>query len=256
MNLTANNIPKFPYKRVFIKLSGESLSSGFEANTSKNHKSNYFDSQRIKKTVGLIKKSQQAGLQVAVMSGGGNIIRGSEIEGIDISKPAKDQIGMLSTVMNSLVLYEMLKKENCSVKVLSSLSVEGIFESFSPIKAKQYLSEGHILILAGGSGKPVFTTDTASVVLAIECGCDAIFKLTKVDGIYSKNPSEPDAQFFKTLSIKKAISKNLKVMDLTAFTLSQENKIPIHICNMDNENSVIENSNSHLSGSLIYPDNC
>ena len=209
------------YKRVLLKLSGEALSGdkGFGINN-----------DVVNEIAVAIKKIQEVGVEVSVVVGGGNFWRGRTSEGMD--RTTADYIGMLATVMNSLALKEYFNAAGVPAIVQSSFAVDGIVPKFNRETAVNALNDGSIVIFAGGTGNPFFTTDTASVVRALEIDCDAVLKATKVNGVYSADPmKDPNATRFEEISFDKALEMRLKIMDATAFSLCRDNKLPIIVFN-------------------------
>jgi len=181
-----------------------------------------------------IKSIVDLGVQVAVVIGGGNIYRGLQAAGEGMDRVQGDYMGMMATVINSIALQGELEKNDIKCKLLGGLRVEPISELMSRKKAQEYLQNNNVVIISGGTGNPYFTTDTASALRAIEIEADIMLKGTRVDGVYSADPEKnPDAVKYKSISFDEAYSKNLKVMDLTSFTLCRENKMPIYVFDMN-----------------------
>lgn len=232
-----------PYKRVLLKLSGESLMGD---------KSYGIDPQRLKDYVEEIKPVYDKGVQIAIVIGGGNIFRGLQGTAEGMDRVQGDYMGMLATVINCMALQSALQENGIKVKLLSGLPVDPIAESISGPKAIQYLEEGKIVILAGGTGNPYFTTDTASALRAIEIHADVILKGTRVDGVYTADPEkDPTATKYDSLSFDEAYSKGLKIMDLTAFTLCRENNMPILVFDMNQQGNLRKIFNGDKVGTVI-----
>ncbi|NCF70828.1 MAG: UMP kinase [Chlamydiales bacterium] len=215
-------------QRILIKLSGESLSSSKDSASS-------FDSQEMESIASKIVSLSQKGYELAIVIGGGNILRGREIqENIEMPKVASDSMGMLATVINAIALSQTLKKLGCKNKVFTSFSLDLPYtEFFKANLAQQALETGHICLFAGGTGSPFFTTDSCAALRACEIGADLLVKVTTVDGIYSEDPKiNPQATRFEKISYTDCINKQLKVMDSTAFALCRDNKIPLVICHL------------------------
>ena len=175
-----------------------------------------------------------AKVKVALVIGGGNIFRGVQGSSEGIDRVRGDYMGMLATVINSLAVQDALMKLDIRSKIFSGLAIDPVCERMSSMRAIECLEDGNVVIIAGGTGNPYFTTDTASVLRALEIKADAILKGTRVDGVFSADPEKfPDAQKFKSISFDEAISLSLKIMDQTAFTLCRENKLPIVVFNMN-----------------------
>lgn len=213
------------YNRVLLKLSGESLMG----------KESYgIDPGRLHEYALEISEVYRKGIQLAIVIGGGNIFRGlkGSLQGFD--RQTGDYMGMLATVINSLALQSALESMDVKVKLMSGLQIEGLTEKIQGRAAIHYLESGFLVILSGGTGNPYFTTDTASALRAVEIGADAVLKGTRVDGVYTDDPEKnPAAKKYERLTFREAYEKDLKIMDLTAFTLCEENNIPIVIFNMD-----------------------
>ncbi len=179
------------------------------------------------------------GIQTAIVVGGGNIFRGLQGAAEGFDRVQGDYMGMLATVINSMALQGELEKQGLKVKLLSGLFIDPITESTSGRKAIGYLEKGFIVIIAGGTGNPLFTTDSASALRAVEIHADVLLKGTRVDGVYSSDPEkDPTATKYKTLTFDEAYRKNLKVMDMTAFTLCKENNLPIFVFDMNKKGNL------------------
>ncbi len=209
--------------RVLLKISGE-VFGGIEE---------VFDTKRIEEFASQLKEVSQSGTQIAIVVGGGNIVRGAFYSDDKSNRCSADHMGMLATVINALVLKNTLEKISVEAEVLTSLYIEPIAELFTRRKALEYLEKGKILILGGGTGNPFFTTDTAAALRAAQIGADIILKGTKVDGVYDSDPLvNQDAGMIESLSYTDILEKNLKIMDSAAVALCRENKIPIKVFNI------------------------
>lgn len=213
------------YKRVLLKLSGEALMGT----------QNYgIDSKRLKEYANEIKDVVEQGLQLAIVIGGGNIFRGVSGAATGMDRVQADHMGMLATVINALALQSALENEGIYTRCMSAIEMNKIAEPFIRRRAIRHLEKGRVVIFAGGTGNPYFTTDTAATLRAIEIDADAILKGTRVDGIYTADPEkDATATRFESLSFKEVYEKGLNVMDMTAFTLSQENNLPIIVFDMN-----------------------
>ncbi len=234
------------YKRILLKLSGESLAGGNRLG---------IDPAALDAYAGEIGMLVKHGIQTAIVLGGGNIFRGLQGSSKGFDRVTGDQMGMLATVINSMALQTALKGKGLKATVLSGIPVETMCEKMSRSKAISLLEAGHVVIIAGGTGNPFFTTDSAAALRALEIKADVIMKGTRVDGIYSADPEkDPDAVRFESLSFDEAISKNLKVMDATAFTLCKENTLPIIVFDI-NEKGVLEDIvvRGNVRGTLVTP---
>lgn len=208
------------YKRVLLKLSGEMLGSESGSN---------LDFKRIAGIASVIKEVRGK-VEIAVVMGAGNIFRARYVTDGKIDRVAADHMGMMATIINSLALQSALEKIGVEARVLSAISMPEIVEDYVHKRAIKHLLRGRIVILAGGTGRPFFTTDTAAVIRALEMAADVVLKASDVEGVYDKDPRKfRNAKRYTTLSFDEAISKKLKVMDGTAFALAQENKLPIMV---------------------------
>ncbi|MBS30690.1 MAG: UMP kinase [Candidatus Marinimicrobia bacterium] len=219
------------YKRILLKLSGEVLAGSRKYG---------IDPLVANKIAKIIKKVKKTNIELAIVIGGGNIFRGISVSAKGMDRVAADYLGMLATVMNSVALQSELEKMNCDTRVMSALSITQLAEPYIRRRATRHLEKGRVVICAGGTGNPYFTTDTAAVLRAIEINADIIIKGTKVDGVYTADPFiDKSAKKYNSISYKEVIDKELKVMDLTAITLCKENNLPIGVLRIINENSLI-----------------
>lgn len=212
------------YKRVLLKLSGEALAGdeGFGISP-----------ETVNSICSEIVEVAEMGVELALVIGGGNIFRGlsSSAKGMDRSNA--DYMGMLATILNAMAVQDALENKGIPTRVLSAIQTTEICEPYVRRRALRHLEKGRIVICAAGTGNPYFTTDTAAALRAMELKCDAIIKATKVDGVYDKDPKKhSDAVLFEHISYEETLRRHLKVMDATAITLAQENKMPIIVCNM------------------------
>tara|TARA_Y100000748_G_scaffold7732_1_gene6631 strand:- start:206 stop:919 length:714 start_codon:yes stop_codon:yes gene_type:complete len=212
------------YKRVLLKLSGEALIG----------KKDYgIDDSLISELAIQIADLHKEKVQLIVVIGGGNFFRGSDLEKLGIQRVTADHMGMLATVINSLALQSSLEKINIECRVMSSIAIDAVCEKYIKRRAERHLEKNRIIVLAAGTGNPFFTTDSAASLRAIELGAEIMLKGTKVDGIYDKDPIKyKDAKLFKTIPFKQVISKDLRVMDMTAVVMCQENKMPLKVFNI------------------------
>lgn len=217
---TRRHLQQTPYRRVLLKLSGESLGGAGQSG---------LDPKEISVLAREIKLAQDAGTQIAIVIGGGNFIRGAQMAQIgNIHQATADQMGMLATIINGLALKEGLLAADIDCRVMSAIEVKAVAETFIRGRALRHLEKGRVLILVGGTGNPFCTTDTCAALRAMELDCQVILKATKVDGIYTADPKkDPAAKRLEEISFDDAIRKNLKVMDMTAFTMCQEKNMPI-----------------------------
>ena len=236
-------LSKKPLNRILLKLSGEVLSG-----TKKYGIDPYFTSQIAKKIKQIHKKS----IQIGIVIGGGNIFRGISVAAKGMDRVAADYLGMMATIMNSVALQSELEKIDCITRVMSALSITQLAEPYIRRKAKRHLEKNRIVIFAGGTGNPYFTTDTAAVLRGIEINADIIIKGTKVDGIYSDDPfKNKNAKKYDSLSFKEVIDKELKVMDMTAFTLCKENNFPIVVLDIKDKSSLLNFINNKKTGTIV-----
>lgn len=213
------------YRRILLKLSGESLMGG---------DSYGINPEVITSYATQIKSVAQSGIQIGIVIGGGNIFRGMSGVGKGFDRVRGDQMGMLATVINSLALQSALESAGCPAKVLTSINMAPVGEIYSKFRAIELMNAGVVVIIAGGTGNPFFTTDTASALRGVEIEADVLLKGTRVDGIYTADPEkDPTATKFSSITFGEVIEKRLKVMDLTAFTLCMENNLPIMVFDMD-----------------------
>tara|TARA_Y100001934_G_scaffold277079_1_gene375045 strand:+ start:432 stop:1148 length:717 start_codon:yes stop_codon:yes gene_type:complete len=218
------------YNRILIKLSGEVLSGPKEFG---------IDYKIVSKLANQIKEIHNENIEIGIVIGAGNIFRGvsSENEGMD--RVSGDYIGMMGTIMNSVALQNELERISCDTRVMSALSIRQLAEPYIRRRATRHLEKGRIVIFAGGTGNPYFTTDTAAALRAIEVKADIIIKGTKVDGVYDSDPEKnKNAKKYDNLSYKSVLDNELKVMDLTAITLCKENNLPISVININTGNNL------------------
>jgi uridylate kinase len=218
------------YRRVVVKLSGEYLAGS---------QSFGIDQPTIDRIADDLTVARKLGIEIAVVVGGGNIFRGVEVSSRGVSRPTGDTMGMLATVMNCLALEAALERRGQSARALSAFVMPEVCELFTRSAAHKYLAEGRIVLLAGGTGNPYFTTDTTAVLRAAEIGAQAVLKATNVDGIYSSDPKkDPSAKRFDRLSHSQALEGGYKVMDATAFALARETSLPIIVFSIAEPGSI------------------
>ncbi|MBO7491469.1 MAG: UMP kinase [Bacteroidales bacterium] len=231
------------YKRILLKLSGESLMGNDGYGLSYEHVLHYAKE---------IQSAVQEGIQVGVVIGGGNIFRGVQGAGKGFERRQGDQMGMLATIINSMALQGVLAEIGVKAKVLSAAAIEGVSEKISWRKATELLDDGYVVILGGGTGNPFFTTDSAAALRAVEIKADILLKGTRVDGVYTADPEkDPTATKYTTVSFEEAYAKNLHIMDLTAFTLCKENNMPIYVYNANIPGNLLKVINQESIGTLI-----
>ena len=219
-----------PYKRVLLKLSGEAFKGDREYG---------IDPHFLKFIANEVKKGLETGIQIAIVIGGGNIFRGEAAAENGMDRVTADYSGMLATIMNALALQDALKQVDVDSRVQTSIEMKAVAEPFIIRRALRHLEKNRVVIFAGGTGNPFFTTDTTAALRAAEIDACAIFKATKVDGVYDSDPVQnPDAQRFEELSYMSVLQKKLKVMDTTALSLSMDNEIPIVVFNIHEEGNI------------------
>jgi uridylate kinase len=235
---------KLKYKRVLLKLSGESLmgDKGFGID---NKVLEFFSDE--------VKKVHSEGLQLGIVIGGGNIYRGLSATDQGIDRVTGDQMGMLATMINSLALQNAIEKKGIYTRLMSSIKMEEIAEPYIRRRALRHLEKGRVVIFGAGTGHPYFSTDTAASLRAVEIKADAIIKGTRVDGVYDSDPEKnPSAFKFDKISYLDILKKNLKVMDLTAVSLCQENNLPMVVFNMDKPGNLLRVIKGETVGTVIH----
>ena len=211
--------PEPSYRRILLKLSGEALMGDGK------HGIDYATVGRLAGEVAAVSKS---GVEICLVIGGGNIIRGASAAKAGMDRTSADYMGMLATVINALAMQNSLEVAEVQSRVLSAIPMSTVCEPYIRRRALRHLEKGRVVIFAGGTGNPFFTTDSAAALRAAEMGCDALFKGTKVDGVYSADPAtDPNATRYDTLSYMQVLSGDLKVMDASAVSIARENRIPI-----------------------------
>jgi len=207
------------YRRVIVKVSGEALTGPADFG---------IHQPTIDRIARDLVAAHKYGVTLGVVVGGGNILRGVQISGKNLARPTADAMGMLATVMNALMLEAAIERAGSPARTMSALAMPQVCETYERQRALRHLEEGRVIVFAGGTGNPFFTTDTTAVLRAAEMDCDAVLKATNVDGVYSADPKkDPKAKRYTTLSHQEALDRDLKVMDGTAFALARENRMPI-----------------------------
>lgn len=231
------------YSRVLLKLSGEALMGEQQYG---------IDSKRLDTYASDIKEVVEKGVQIAIVIGGGNIFRGMQGAAQGMDRVQGDYMGMLATVINSIAIQGALEGMGVATRLLGGLAIEPIAEAMSRKRAQEYMAEGKVVIISGGTGNPFFTTDTASALRAIEIEADVILKGTRVDGVYTADPEkDPQAVKYEKLSFDEAYEKKLSIMDLTAFTLCQENKLPIYVFDMNTKGNLLSVIMGNNIGTIV-----
>ena len=218
------------YKRILLKLSGESLTG---------HKDFGIEAEVLNRFADEVSKAHNLGVEIAIVIGGGNIFRGLSEKAREMDRVQADYMGMLATVINSLALQDVLEKQGIHTRVMTAVEMNKIAEPFIRRRAIRHLEKNRVVIFAGGTGNPYFTTDTAAVLRAVEIEADVIIKGTRVDGVYDQDPEKvKTALKFDTISYMEVVNRGLKVMDTTAITLSMDNKLPIIVFNFNKEDNL------------------
>lgn len=231
------------YKRILLKFSGEALMGPNDFG---------LDADTLNGVVSQVKALRDLGVEVGIVVGGGNIFRGAQIQNSGIQRTTGDHMGMMATVINALALRDVIESHGMKSQVLSAMSIEGVSTGFNANVVKKQLASGEVLVFAAGTGSPFFTTDTAAALRGIEIGADIVLKATKVDGIYTADPvKDPSATRYQSLSYDEVIQKNLQVMDMTAFVLCRDHKMPIRVFDMFKDNAVIRIVKGEDEGTLV-----
>ena len=232
------------YKRILLKLSGESLMGG---------KQYGIDETRLNEYAMQIKEIAEMGVQIGIVIGGGNIFRGLSGASKGFDRVKGDQMGMLATVINSLALSSALATNKVKVKVLTAIRMEPVGEFYNKWRAIELMEQGYVVIMSGGTGNPFFTTDTGSSLRGIEIEADVMLKGTRVDGIYTADPEkDPTATKFSDITYDEIYARGLKVMDLTATTMCKENNLPIIVFDMDTNGNLKKVINGENIGTLVH----
>lgn len=232
------------YKRIVLKLSGESLMGS--------SKSGNIDPARLEQYCEEIKSIRSLGVELAIVIGGGNIFRGGQAEALGIDRVQGDYMGMLATVINAMALQSALERHGIYTRLMSGIKMEQVCEPFIRRRAIRHLEKGRLVIFGAGIGNPYFTTDSTASLRAVELQADVVLKGTRVDGVYDKDPEKfKDAVKYDKLSFQEAYEKNLNIMDMTAFTLCMENKLPIIVFDMNQKGNLLKIVNGETAGTLI-----
>lgn len=231
------------YKRILLKLSGEALMG---------NRSHGIDPVRISDYAKEIKQAVEKGVEIAIVIGGGNIYRGVAGVANGIDRVQGDYMGMLATIINGLALQSAIESEGVQTRLLTAIKMEQVAEPYIKRKAVRHLEKGRVVIFSGGTGNPFFTTDTAAVLRAAEINADVILKGTRVDGIYTADPEkDKNATKYDTITYKEVMNKGLKIMDMTAFALSDDNKLSIVVFDMNTQGNLIKLLSGERIGTLV-----
>jgi uridylate kinase len=232
------------YRRVLLKLSGEALMGDEDYG---------IDPKVITRLAREVIEAREAGAEIAVVIGGGNIFRGAGLAAGGMDRVTGDQMGMLATVINALAMQDSLEKLGGKCRVMSAIKINDVCEDYIRRRAVRHLEKGRITIFAAGTGNPFFTTDSGAALRAIEIGADLLLKATKVDGVYDKDPKKhPDAVRFDRLGYDEVIARNLQVMDTAAFALCRDNRIPLRIYNMMQPGALMAILRGEALGTLVH----
>ncbi len=232
-------------KRILLKLSGEALMGG---------DSSGINTKIVEEYCKEIKEASQSGIQIGIVIGGGNIFRGMQGKDKGFDRVLGDQMGMLATVINGLALKSMFQSLDVPARLFTAIRMEPVGEGYSHLKAINAIQQGEVAIFTAGTGNPYFTTDSAAALRAIEINADVLLKGTRVDGIYSADPEkDPKAKKFAEISFEEAYDKGLKIMDLTAFTLCRENKLPMIVFDMNTKGNLLKIIEGKNPGTYVYP---
>jgi uridylate kinase len=232
------------YKRILLKLSGEVIEG----------ENDTFHLETVERIADEIKKIHVRGVEIGIVIGGGNIIRGASLERHGLDRTQSDYMGMLATIINSLLLAEILQSKGVHAVLQSALAIDTVAQSIDLLKTKEYLNEKKIILFGGGTGNPYFTTDTAAALRACEINADVLLKATKVDGVYDRDPElEGGGTFYKTLHYNDLLQKQLKVMDMAAVSMCRDWQIPIVIFNIRKDGALVSITEGEDIGTLIAP---
>jgi uridylate kinase len=236
--------PKTAYKRVLLKLSGEALQG---------HDGFGIDPAVLDRMAQEIKELIELGVEVGLVIGGGNLFRGAGLAKAGMNRVVGDHMGMLATVMNGLAMRDALHRAYVNARLMSAISLQGICNDYNWAEAISLLRNGRVVIFAAGTGNPFFTTDSAACLRGIEIEAEVVLKATKVDGVYSADPVKyPDAELFSELDYNEVLDKELKVMDLAAFTLARDHNLPIRVFNMNKPGALRRVIMGESEGTLIH----
>lgn len=232
------------YKRILLKLSGEALQGS--------SKTNNIDPAVLEQYSEEIRTIKDKGVEIAIVIGGGNIFRGGQAEALGIDRVQGDYMGMLATVINAMALQSALERHGMYTRLMAGIKMEQVCEPFIRRRAIRHLEKGRIVIFGAGIGNPYFTTDSTASLRAIEVQADVVLKGTRVDGVYDKDPEKfTDAVRFNELTFQEAYERNLNIMDMTAFTLCMENKLPIIVFDMNKKGNLLKVAEGEKAGTLI-----
>lgn len=233
---------KAKYKRILLKISGEALSGAA---------GHGFDPESLKSVAEQILEVAKLGVEVGIVVGGGNIWRGRQ--GLDMDRVTADQMGMLATVINALAVSEAISGAGVEAKVLTSIAISGVGETFNHKLADKYLKEGKVVVFGGGTGNPFFSTDTGASLKAAEIGADALLLAKNIDGIYDSDPkTNPNAKKFDELTYDEYVARGLRAMDTSAVVMCKENGLKVHAFGLSDKNSIVKAVAGDKEGTIIY----
>ena len=231
------------YRRVLLKLSGEALMGDLDYG---------IEPKVIQRIAAEIATARNAGVEIAIVIGGGNIFRGAGLARAGMDRVTGDYMGMLATVMNALAIQDALESLDVFARVMSALQINEVCEDYIRRRAVRHLEKGRVVILAAGTGNPFFTTDTAASLRAIEIGADVLLKATKVDGVYDSDPmSNPDAKRFETVSYDQVLADKLSIMDATAIVMCRDNDLPLRIFDLTRANALVQAMSGDDIGTVV-----
>lgn len=242
-NKMETDLPEPVYKRVLLKISGEALMGKGEFG---------IETETVAKICSQIRDIRKLNVEIGIVVGGGNICRGLTAAKIGMDRVTGDNMGMLATIINALAMMDTLEKMGIYTRVMSAINVEAFAEPYIRRRAVRHMEKGRVVILAAGTGNPYFSTDTAASLRAMEIGAEILIKGTNVDGVYSADPKEvPDAVLYPKLSYMEVMTKELRVMDLTAVSLLKDNKIPVRVVNLNVADNLVKVILGENIGTLI-----
>ncbi|HEX6587530.1 MAG TPA: UMP kinase [Longimicrobiales bacterium] len=231
------------YKRVLLKLSGEALAGGAGFG---------IDAEVVNRLTDQVRRVHEMGVAVGLVIGGGNIVRGTQASAKGMDRVSADYMGMLATIINSLALQDLLEKKGVDTRVLTAIRMEQVAEPYIRRRAVRHLEKGRVVIFAGGTGNPYFSTDTAAALRAIEIHADVLIKATKVDGVYSADPNRvADAEFYRELTFQDVVARELAVMDTAAVSLCRDNRLPIIVLNIEKQGAIAAALRGESVGTLV-----
>ncbi len=245
MTTSQNPNKAMTYRRILLKISGESFC----------HKGGFgIDASELEFIAGEIREAAGLGLELSIVVGGGNIIRGAELASQGhIHQATADQMGMLGTVINALALKEKLVQMGIDCRVMSAIEIKAVAEPFIRSRALRHLEKGRVVILAAGTGNPYFTTDTCAALRATELGCDILLKATKVDGVYNADPKkDPGAKRYESITFAQAMDQRLRVMDMTALAMCSEQKLPVMVFDFRASGNIARVARGEKIGTLLH----